>query len=110
MNVVGERVAVGDFHFLAGAEGEDMRGVLAALLIEYDGSGRNRTRVGRALGNVHDHVADGIAWTYNERFGKERIGGVHLRTGGVFWKNPWVWAGPGGRLRGPAPQVCGPGA
>src|ERR1700757_4910357 len=30
MNVVGERVAVGNFHLLADAENEDVRGVLAA--------------------------------------------------------------------------------
>src|SRR5579859_784039 len=86
MDVVGERVAVGDFHFLAGAEGQDVRGVLAALLVEKNGSRGNGAWIGGALGNVNHDVADGIPETEEERFGKERIGGAHLRAGGLFRK------------------------
>jgi hypothetical protein len=86
MNVVGERVAVGDFQLLAGTKGEDMGGVLAALLIEKHRTGGNGAWIGSTLGNINDDVADRIARANNQGFGNERIGGVHLRTGGFFRK------------------------
>ena len=86
VNIVGERVAVGDSDFLADAEDEDMRGELTALLVEEYGRRGSGARIGGAFGNVHDDVADRVAGTDDERFGKERIGGVHLRAGGLLGK------------------------
>src|ERR1700751_4592830 len=61
MNVVGERVAVGDFHFLAHAKHQNVGGVLAALPIAKDGGGGTRAGIGRAFGNINDDVADRVA-------------------------------------------------
>ena len=60
------------------AECEDVSSVVATLLVVEHGGGRCWGIVGRAGRNVHDDIAEGVARTGDNVFGKERIGGVHF--------------------------------
>ena len=78
VNVVGERIAVGDANFLTDPESQDVGGVVTALLIEKDGCGGNGGIAGVTGGNVDNDVAKGVAGSSDDVFGVERTGSVHF--------------------------------
>jgi len=86
MNVVGEGIAVGNADFLAGAQGQNVGGVVTAVLIE------DRWRQGCcgvvvvAGGDMYDDIAEGVVWTGDDVFGVQQIGGVHVDALRLFGK------------------------
>jgi hypothetical protein len=61
VNVVRERVIVGNAHILPDAKREDMGRVVATLLVKGGCGGWRRGGVVVTSGNVNDHILDGVA-------------------------------------------------
>src|SRR5215472_5731536 len=86
MDVVGKRVAVGNAHFLARAEGHHVRGVSTIILIEGDRGGGNRTGSRGAAGDVDNNVTQRFSRTGEKSVRKERLAGVEFLAQGFLGK------------------------
>jgi hypothetical protein len=98
MDVVREGVAVGDGDFLANAEGEDVGGIVAVLLVK-DGSWTGSWGIVVVAGrNVDDDVAKGVAGTGDDVVRIQRIGGVQANAFRLLGKiKRFVFGGSAGK-------------
>src|SRR5215471_1985573 len=70
MDVVGERVAVRDFHLLAGAKGQHVRSVMAINLVKDDGRGWNAGGWRSSRGDIDNDVAQRVVGSRENGFRK----------------------------------------
>ena len=103
VDVVERRVAVEDDHRLSDLRPEDVRRVLAPLLVEHDGRFRSLERaVAETILHVHEGVLETVARADDEDFRGRRAFG-HAQGIGIHADNPrflggaFVLDGPGNR-------------